>query len=317
MNHHNYRNTLTTTTYIALKTVGVIKARAIKDELAETIQLCVQETSQSFFMNDMGIKPGPVKVINKDQLYVPPNADITAIIGFKGHISGGAHFSAPIHVGASLASALMGETVNEGDESLDDAIGELANIVAGSIKDKLSEDIQLTPPVIVRGGSKGIEYSDSLECTTCYFKSISGPFFVEVFYQNPGERLVMELKKEHELILQSFNLVKTLGIHTKDGLSEYRNIENLLMEHIIKEDNNMYPVLNEVAKSNKTIQAALDHLTKDLEEIDYTIHQFSQTLTGKENLEELESTFNVIGDVLINRIKLEEALIYPAFEKHY
>ena len=83
-----------------------------------------------------------------------------------------------------MASALAGEDLLVVDEIVTDAFGELANIIAGAVKGKLSEDelykIGLTPPVVAKGNSH--KYNTSLNSTKQYFTVGKAPFFVEVFY---------------------------------------------------------------------------------------------------------------------------------------
>lgn len=156
--------------------------------LAAVIRDAIDETVSAFFTSDVGITAGPAIVKPEDQPYVPPQADVTAIVGFSGALmEGGVHLSAPMHAAIGLASAFCGEELENFDEISRDAIGELANIVAGAVKGRISdENIFLTPPQVVTGANHEISYTKTLESTKCYFKTTNGPFFVEVFYKKPS-----------------------------------------------------------------------------------------------------------------------------------
>ncbi|MBF0614843.1 MAG: chemotaxis protein CheX [Magnetococcales bacterium] len=152
--------------------------------LAEVIREAIEETSVAFFTTDIGIKAGPSVTTSADQPYVPPQADVTAIIAFNGIIEGGLHVSAPFHAAVALAAAFSGEEIPSFNITAKDAIGELANIIAGAVKSRICDDqINLTPPQVVVGRDHQIGYTKPLESTKCYFRSDEGPFFVEVFYR--------------------------------------------------------------------------------------------------------------------------------------
>ncbi|MBF0447514.1 MAG: chemotaxis protein CheX [Magnetococcales bacterium] len=152
--------------------------------LKETIKAVMEETADAFFPPEFVIVPRVTVMIGGQDKYEGTNADFTAIIGFNGDINGGMNLAAPTHVTLKLASALAGEELFEIDDMATDAFGELANIIAGAVKERLSADglyeIGLTPPVVAEGNSH--KYNTSLRSTKQYFTVGSAPFFVEVFY---------------------------------------------------------------------------------------------------------------------------------------
>ncbi|MBF0116137.1 MAG: chemotaxis protein CheX [Magnetococcales bacterium] len=152
--------------------------------LAEVIHEAIQETEVAFFTSDIGIKAGPSVTTSADEPYSPPQADVTAIIAFNGSLDGGVHLSAPFHCAVSLASAFSGEEIPSFNEMAKDAIGELANIIAGAVKIRICDDqIQLTPPRVVIGRDHQIGHTKRQTTTRCYFRTNSGPFLIEIFYQ--------------------------------------------------------------------------------------------------------------------------------------
>ncbi|MBF0125829.1 MAG: chemotaxis protein CheX [Magnetococcales bacterium] len=154
-------------------------------DLTSVIRDAVDETVASFFTFDVGVKAGPSITKPEDQPYKPPQADVTAIVGFSGFLEGGVHLSAPLHAAIGLASAFSGEPLESFDDIAKDAIGELANIVAGTVKSRIHDDkIFLTPPQVVTGKNHEISYTKTLNSTKCYFRTTSGPFLLEVFYRN-------------------------------------------------------------------------------------------------------------------------------------
>ncbi len=80
----------------------------------------------------------------------------TAIVGFSGSMRGTCEIRMTTLGARSVASAMLGGTpVEEGDDSIDDAIGELCNMLAGGWKNRihtLSSDCTLSPPTVISGG---------------------------------------------------------------------------------------------------------------------------------------------------------------------
>ncbi|MBF0295924.1 MAG: chemotaxis protein CheX [Magnetococcales bacterium] len=152
--------------------------------LPDVIRFAIEETIAAFFTEDIGLVIGPALTKPIGTPYEPPEADVTAVIGFSGAMEGGVHLSAPLHAGIGLASAFCGEELTTLDATVRDGLGELANIVAGAVKSRISEEIYLTPPHVISGTNYAIMYTRSLNSTKCYFKTNFGPFFVEVFYKD-------------------------------------------------------------------------------------------------------------------------------------
>ncbi|MEO5334039.1 MAG: chemotaxis protein CheX [Magnetococcus sp. YQC-5] len=155
----------------------------LQDELAEIIRGAIDETVTAFFTLDISIKAGPTITKTEYESYEPPQADVTAVVNFTGAIEGGVHLSAPMHTALSLVAAFAGEPIESFDVTAKDALGELSNIIAGAVKERINEAVYLTPPQVITGANHEIVYTKSLESTKCYFTTSSGPFFVEVFYR--------------------------------------------------------------------------------------------------------------------------------------
>jgi chemotaxis protein CheX len=80
--------------------------------------------------------------------------EMSAIIGFAGNLSGvlSLHFSS--RSASRIASALLGMEVQEGDEMIRDAMGEMANMVAGGFKHRVSgsmDTLKISIPSVIEG----------------------------------------------------------------------------------------------------------------------------------------------------------------------
>ena len=81
--------------------------------------------------------------------------ECTAMVGLAGHLCGVLSFRCSPVSAAIIASKMLGTQVKDCDEQALDAIGEVANMVAGNFKNKisgLSEACVLSAPTVVVGG---------------------------------------------------------------------------------------------------------------------------------------------------------------------
>ncbi len=112
------------------------------------------------------------------------SSNLTSMIGLGGGIRGMLAVHCPEIVAKNITSGFLGMNVEELDEDVMDAIGEIANMVAGALKTsfhKCEIDIQLAIPTVVIGSS---------------FKTsgFSGAYCISVPFSMNGERFWIEMK---------------------------------------------------------------------------------------------------------------------------
>ncbi|MEI6712928.1 MAG: chemotaxis protein CheX [Verrucomicrobiota bacterium] len=96
---------------------------------------------------------------------------ISAIIGIGGDaIRGMFYFHLPVSFAQVIAANLFAESSENpvSDRQINDAVGELCNMVAGGLKAALADlghDAGISPPSIIRGKSFSIESEPDLEIT--------------------------------------------------------------------------------------------------------------------------------------------------------
>ncbi|MGO9271401.1 MAG: chemotaxis protein CheX [Terriglobia bacterium] len=81
-------------------------------------------------------------------------ANMTAMIGLAGELSGILSVRCPAAAAATLASRMLGAEVTPSDSDTRDALGEIANVIAGTLKAKvpgLDDACLLSTPTIVIG----------------------------------------------------------------------------------------------------------------------------------------------------------------------
>ncbi len=80
------------------------------------------------------------------------NADFSAIIGFSGDVSGSVALCFPVRTAVQIASKFAGTEMTQHDPDFADALGELANMVAGQAKSKFQGvRVNISLPRVVAG----------------------------------------------------------------------------------------------------------------------------------------------------------------------
>jgi len=118
----------------------------------------------------------------------PLQSAITGMIGLAGTHKGMLAIHLPTDLAMTITSNFLGLDVEEINEDVQDAIGELANMLGGNLKSILSEngrDIKLSLPSTISGEEYRFHSHDEGE-------SILLPFTVE------DQRFLVELRLENE-----------------------------------------------------------------------------------------------------------------------
>ncbi|MBI5485449.1 MAG: chemotaxis protein CheX [Deltaproteobacteria bacterium] len=113
----------------------------------------------------------------EDIMYLPPQMDLTshfkncltAMVGLAGSYSGLVSIHVPWPLAISFTSLMLGMEVTEIDDDVNDAMGEIANMIAGSFKQHLSKggsDIQLSTPSVVNGSDYTVTSGSNIENIT-------------------------------------------------------------------------------------------------------------------------------------------------------
>lgn len=137
---------------------------------------------QDVFINMVGVE---------DLMHLPIQIDVTthfkecltAMVGLAGTYNGLVSVHLPWPLALSFTSLMLGMEVTEIDDDVNDAMGEIANMVAGSFKQHLSKggsDIQLSTPSVVNGSDYVVTSGSSLENITLKFATDEEWFMVSL-----------------------------------------------------------------------------------------------------------------------------------------
>lgn len=108
---------------------------------------------------------------------------LTAMVGLAGTYNGLVSVHIPWPLAISFTSSMLGMEVTEIDDDVNDAMGEIANMVAGSFKQHLSKggsDIQLSTPSVVNGANYNVSSGSNLENITIKFTADEEWFMVSL-----------------------------------------------------------------------------------------------------------------------------------------
>jgi chemotaxis protein CheX len=112
--------------------------------------------------------------------------DISGIIGISGSATGSITLSFPKAVALKIVSKLLGTETKTIDADVTDAIGELANIVAGNAKQDMGNlEVSISLPNVVSGTDVSVSSPSSAMSIRIPFKSEFGNFFLIVSLKTP------------------------------------------------------------------------------------------------------------------------------------
>lgn len=137
---------------------------------------------QEVFINMVGVE---------DLMHLPIQIDatthfkecLTAMVGLAGTYNGLVSVHIPWPLAISFTSLMLGMEVTEIDDDVNDAMGEIANMIAGSFKQHLSKggsDIQLSTPSVVNGSDYMVSSGNNLENITLKFDTNEEWFMVSL-----------------------------------------------------------------------------------------------------------------------------------------
>jgi chemotaxis protein CheX len=104
----------------------------------------------------------------------------------KGHDDASYDISGVIGLTGQVQGFIAGEPATEIDEGVKDAVGELANMVAGGAKRALAEagyELRISIPSVIVGPGHTISRPTGIPCFEIPFETEAGPFSVELCLQ--------------------------------------------------------------------------------------------------------------------------------------
>lgn len=106
---------------------------------------------------------------------------ITGMVGFAGTYSGVISIHCPVSLALKITSSMLGMECEEVNEDLNDAIGEIANMLGGSVKQVLSTgglDVKLSIPTVIAGEDYTVNSLSDIDCVVIPFTVENERFLV-------------------------------------------------------------------------------------------------------------------------------------------
>ncbi len=127
--------------------------------------------------------------------------------------------------------------------------------------------------------------------------------------------LIDDLKKEHAEMKESLRELSRMDLSSKAAKKRLMQVRETFIEHIHKEDREIYPRLKQESAGDGQLLSVLTYLEEEIELISKFVFIFFDKFSKKQSFPGLEREFHLICSTLIKRIEKEEELFFPEFEK--
>lgn len=165
-----------------------LSAQPVQRNMSEAIELsnlkqAIADGAKDVFSTMLMLEIEAGEPLPASERKVP--AQMTSMLGLGGDIRGTLAIHCPEATALSITGAFLGMEVEELGEDVKDAIGELANMIAGNLKIFFAEEkvnVELSIPTSVVGDSFKLSgLSGSIRCIVP-FSSDCGVFWVELLF---------------------------------------------------------------------------------------------------------------------------------------
>lgn len=148
------------------------------DDLEDLLKAAVVEVFGTMIGLQVQLDPPQAPVLN-------PGATIAGAVGFIGQVTGVVYIYAPVELAVRLTEKLIPQSALEPEQNelVNDSMGELANMIVGHLKSRLSDRglaCALTIPSIVRGTNFQIEVVSSTIRRVSSYRLLDHQFVVEL-----------------------------------------------------------------------------------------------------------------------------------------
>jgi chemotaxis protein CheX len=151
------------------------------DMIADLDELVTSSVTELFStMLNMNMLPAPMQAG-----FGNGEPHVAGTVGFIGWLSGVVYVFTTVSFARRITATFLGlhEAEIEGDEMINDAMGEMANMLVGQMKSRLSDrgmPCMLTIPSVVRGSNFSVEATTSTEGHIFSFVSGENRIFIQV-----------------------------------------------------------------------------------------------------------------------------------------
>jgi chemotaxis protein CheX len=160
---------------VSLNAAIVAATKFSEEQLAKYIIDATKEVFSTMVMMDPADDYPMQEPVNRFK------CSITGMVGFAGTYSGVISMHCPVGLAMKITSNMLGMECDEVNEDLNDAIGEISNMLGGSVKQVLSKgglDVKLSIPTVIAGEDYTVNSLSDSDCVVIPFKIDDDKFLV-------------------------------------------------------------------------------------------------------------------------------------------
>jgi len=160
---------------VSLNAAIVAATKFSEEELAKYVIDATKEVFSTMVMMDPTDDYPMREPVNRFK------CSITGMVGFAGTYSGVISMHCPVSLAMKITSNMLGMECDEVNEDLNDAIGEISNMLGGSVKQVLSKgglDVKLSIPTVIAGEDYTVNSLSDSDCVVIPFKVDDDKFLV-------------------------------------------------------------------------------------------------------------------------------------------
>ncbi len=148
-------------------------------EFAQKIKQATEEIFSTMIFLDL--KPGEPLAQGKEDL----GCHVSAMIGLSGDFNALIGIHCPEQVGLAIGGSMLGMELQTIDDDIKDALGEIANMLAGSLKEAFASeniDLMLAIPTTISGNSYKVSAPSGSNRILLPFDLEAGRFYIDLKY---------------------------------------------------------------------------------------------------------------------------------------
>lgn len=128
--------------------------------------------------------------------------------------------------------------------------------------------------------------------------------------------LVNELQEEHNYIKELLEKIRAKGLTSEESRNELFRVKELLLSHIKKEDERLYPVLKEYAEKDDSFGETLKWYMDEMESISKkALDFFNKYENTNDDPVEFSKDIGEFIALLSQRIRKEEIVLFQKYKE--
>lgn len=127
--------------------------------------------------------------------------------------------------------------------------------------------------------------------------------------------LIGKLKTEHEKIIDALTQAREAGFSSQECFERLREVKLALLTHLAEEDAHLYPTLFDAAQTDVGLKSTLGIFAQDMQEVSRQVLGFFEKYEDGGSGVEFASDFGRLYALLDQRIRKEEEILYPEYDK--